>query len=399
MRILIITDSLPFPLVSGNRIRLYNLIRRIAEKHQVSIATLVESSYEQKFLPYLEELCVNVIAVNVKRQHPLLHIPGLISYALNGIPLELKFKYSKELENKIQLLVSSQEFDIVQIEPSHMALYLRSIPNYTKYYSVLMFYDIAFAQFRRIFRVERRTIPKIRALLHTLMMRRWEPRFAENFDRCITVSNVDKRLLHDANPHLQIDVVPNGVDTHLYKPLPKEELSPSLLFVGRMNYPPCADAAMFFCQKVLPLIQKRIKNVEVWLVGREPEAEVLRLKSDKVHITGRVDNLIPFYEQSSVCIVPLRSGGGTRLKILEAMALGRPVVSTSIGCEGLEMNDGEHLMIADEPEEFAQKIYRLLTERPLWENIRARARDLVVERYDWDLLAAHLTQIYNSMIG
>jgi len=260
-----------------------------------------------------------------------------------------------------------------------------------------MFHNITFHQYQRIAQFESNPIRKIRAWLHSAMMHRWEPRYAERFDRCITVSEEDRRILTETNPRLQIDLVPNGVDTQLHNPLPEEGTSQALLFIGKMSYAPCVDAALYFCSEILPRIQRMNSEVEMWVVGRDPLPEIMRLNGDAVRVTGRVDSVVPYYRRSTVCVVPLRSGGGTRLKILEAMALGRPVVSTAIGCEGLDVVNGEHLLIADSSEEFAEQTVRLLKDRSLYRRVTASARQLVVTHYDRDVIAAQLMQVYAEM--
>jgi glycosyltransferase involved in cell wall biosynthesis len=229
----------------------------------------------------------------------------------------------------------------------------------------------------------------------------WEPRYAERFDRCTTVSEVDQRLLMNANPRLHVDVIPNGVDIEKYQPLPspRENVSASLMFIGNMGYPPCADAALYFCSEIFPLIRQAINAAELWIVGRDPGTEVLQLNSGNIHVTGRVDDVVSYYRQSPICVVPLRAGGGTRLKILEAMALGRPVVSTTIGCEGLNVIDGEHLLIADTPEQFAEKTVLLLSDRQLYQHISANGRQLVETCYSWDKIAERLMEVYTEMVA
>ena len=230
-------------------------------------------------------------------------------------------------------------------------------------------------------------------------MQRWEPYYAECFDRCITVSENDQKTLYDANPKLRIDVIPNGVDTHKLRPLPCTQDKANLLFIGKMSYPPCSDAAIYFCQEILPLIKKQIKDTELWIVGREPPKEVVNLSTDGIHVTGWVEDVVPYYEQSTACVVPIRAGGGLRLKILEAMALGRPVISTHVGCEGLDVSDRENILISDQPEEFAEKTVRLLCDDDLRKSITFNARRLVEFQYDWDPIANHLMDILNEVTG
>jgi glycosyltransferase involved in cell wall biosynthesis len=325
------------------------------------------------------------------------HLPGLVRYALAGLPLELRFYYSSELVQKLRCLASTVGFDIVQIEHSHMALYLEALPPDAYDRSILEFVDVAFGQCARISSIELGLGKKVRRWLYSRMMRRWEPRYAERFDRCTAVSEVDRRLLMTVNPRLQVDVVANGVDTKAYQPLARNGAPASLLFVGTMSYSACADAVLYFCSEVLPLIRQAIDNVEMWIVGTDPPPEVLQLNGNGVHVTGRVESVVPYYRRSTVCLVPLRAGGGTRLKILEAMALGRPVVSTTVGCEGLDVTDEVHLLVADSPEQFAEATLRLLGDRVLYQQMVSNARQLVVDRYDWDALAAQMIKIYGEL--
>jgi glycosyltransferase involved in cell wall biosynthesis len=166
-----------------------------------------------------------------------------------------------------------------------------------------------------------------------------------------------------------------------------------------MSYLPCADGATWFCDEILPLIRGRGANAETWIVGADPPAEVTALAGPDVRVTGRVADVTPYYERSLVSVVPLRAGSGTRLKILESMALGRPVVSTTVGCAGLDVVNGEHLLIADTAAEFAEATVRLLTDRALRSRIAASARALVARRYDWDGISAHLLGIYAELVA
>lgn len=398
MRILMIVDYLPYPLIGGDRIRIYNLLCRVASRHEVSLAAFLETPDDAKGVPHLKHFCARVETASLQRRSPLAHMPGLLRYALASKPPELKFLQSEELVNKIKGLVSTMDFDIVQIE-SRMGLYLEALPSNSSCKSVLMFQNFTFQQDSRIFQIEQRWDIKARSLLNSVAMRRWEPRYAERFDRCTTVSEIDRHLLLEANPRLQVDVIPNGVDIQKYQPLPAENTSPTLLFIGNMGYPPCVDAVVYFCREIFPHIRRTIGAAELWIVGRDPRPEVLQLNGDGVHVTGQVDEVIPYYRQSAICVVPLRAGGGTRLKILEAMALGRPVVSTTIGCEGLEVVDDEHLLIADDPEQFAKKTVRLLTDRQLYQHISANGRQLVEARYGWDQIAGRLMEVYVELLA
>jgi sugar transferase (PEP-CTERM/EpsH1 system associated) len=398
MRILIIADYLPYPLIGGDRIRIYNLLRRVASRHEVSLAAFLEKPEDAEGVPHLKQICARVEAASFQRRSRLAKLSGMLRFALAGKPMELNLLHSEELVAKIKQLVSTEDFDIVQIEHSRMGLYLETLPQDRRCKSILMFHNFTFQQYSRVSHIERRWDRKMRSLLNSLAMLRWEPRYAGRFDRCTTVSTIDRDLLLKSNPRLKVDVIPNGVDVQRYQLLPAENAAPSLLFIGNMEYPPCVDAVLYFCTEIFPRILRTIPTMELCIVGRDPRSEVLQLNGGNIHVTGRVEDVLPYYRQSAVCVVPLRAGGGTRLKILEAMALGRPVVSTTIGCEGLNVIDGEHLLIADEPDQFADKTIRLLLDHWLYQRITINGRKLVEDQYDWDKVAGKLMQVYTEMV-
>lgn len=399
MRILWIADYLPYPLIGGDRIRIFNLLKRVAKQHEIYLAAMLEKPEDIEGVEYLSQFCTHVATANFKQRSRLAKLPGLIGYALSGKPPELRLLYSEELVEKIRNFAAYTDFDIVQIEHARMGLYLEILPPSKKRKSLLMFHNFTSQQYGRVSQVERHLGRKFRTWLNSVAMGYWEPRYAGKFDRCLTVSDLDRQLLLASNPKLWVNVIPNGVDTEKFQPLPQpsENISPSLLFLGNMGYPPCVDAALYFCKEIFPLVSHSIDTAEFWIVGRDPRPEVMDLNGGQVHVTGRVDDVLPYYQKCPICVVPLRAGGGTRLKILEAMALGRPVVSTTIGCEGLDVIDGEHLLIADTPAEFAEKTVRLLHDHQLYQRLSVNGRLLVEQQYGWDGITEKLLGIYTDM--
>lgn len=400
MRILMISNYLPYPQVSGGRIRIYNLLRRVAARHEVSLAGFLESPEDAEGVSHLRQFCARVETASFPQRNRFAKAFGMLRHALDGKPPELMLLHSEELLGKIRQLFSITAFDIVQIE-SLMGLYLGTLPRTSRYQSIQMFQNVASQELGRISHVQRRGDKRLRAWINSVTMGYWEPRYAERFDRCTTVSEADRQLLINVNPRLKVDVIPNGVDIEKYQPLPlpPEEVPPSLMFIGSMAYPPCIDAVLYFCSDILPLIRQAITPIELWIVGRNPPTEVRELNGNGVHVTGVVEDVVPYYQQSTVCVVPLRAAGGTRLKILEAMALGRPVVSTTIGCEGLDVIDGKHLLIADTPDQFAEITVRLLHDRQLYQYISANGRQVVEAHYGWDKIAERLMNVYQDMVA
>lgn len=398
MRILMITNQIPYPPISGTPLRNYHIIRRLSRKHEVWLAAFATSNGEQGAVEQMLPYCHDIVT-SQSRQIGALGLPlEALRYLLRDWPVELRMYDSPDLARKIRELISKVHFDVIDIIDSYMGLYLETLREDVRPRAVLTFIDVVFKRCQRITRLEPHMRRRLRLWVYGSMMRRWEPRYAQRFQRCIAVSDADRDLLLSLNPKLNITVIPNGVDTRLYQPTSRAVGLNSLLFVGNMDYRPNIDAMKNFCEEMLPIIRRSFP-VDLWIVGVNPSPELRQLEGPGIHITGGVNDLRPYYERSAVCIVPLRAGGGTRLKILEAMALGRPVVSTSIGSEGLGATDGKQLLTADTPESFAAKTIALLTDSQLRDRIIGEARKFVVNHYDWDLICANLVHLYEEVAG
>lgn len=216
-------------------------------------------------------------------------------------------------------------------------------------------------------------------------------------DRLLTVSERDREVFQTLAPRARIAVVPNGVDLAGFAPSSTQRTPHSLLFVGMMNYHPNDDGVRYFLDEILPRIRARVPDVHLTIVGGEPSATVRAAASPHVTVTGLVPDVRPYLASAEVLIVPLRAGGGTRLKLLEAMAAGIPAVSTTIGCEGLGAVHGQHLLVADTPEGFTRAVMTLLTEPATRSGIADRARQFVAARYGWEQVGEALRDQYNAL--
>jgi len=400
MRLLIVTDYIPYPPVSGNLVRVYNLARRIALHHEVSMVGFLQpDDKEGAGIVAMRQFCKEVEAIHLPTRSRPRRLVGKLRHLVSGQPFDFEFLHSAELLARVNRLADANDYAIVQIEPSRMAQYAEAFPPRTRARRLIVFHNVGAQQYSRIARIEPTRLGRWRAWLLGKMLSGWEPRCGRRFERCITVSELDRQYLMATNGHLKVDVVPNGVDTQSYQCLGQDGVRPGVLFVGNMGYAPCADGALWFFREVYPQVQRAGTGLEMWIVGSSPPPAVAALDGNGVHVTGRVGDVVPYYRRCAVTIVPLRAGGGTRLKILEAMALGRPVVSTTIGCEGLDVVSGEHLLIADDPAEFAQCTLRLMHDQRLWQRVVNNARRLVVERYDWDVIARQLLRVYSEVTG
>lgn len=396
MRILIIANLVPFPPNSGARIRIYQFLRRISGDHEVHFACHAWDRDAVANADRLKELCAGVVTGRVQTHHAPGMIPRMLYQIGRGRPPELSLRHSPELAANIRQIVSGTKFDIIHIEEYFMGSYLDHLPKGHGARLLVTFHNVGFSQMKGMSGISRNPLIKMWHRGNAALLAQWEPRLAKSVHRCITVSERDRELLLDRDPSLLIDVVANGTDTKMYKPLEPPDGPPAFLFIGDMRYPPCVDGARFFASEILPRIRRRVPAAEFWIVGREPTSDICRLHGNGVHVVGAVDDVVRYYRKCHVSVVPLRAGGGTRLKVLEAMALGRPIVSTTLGAEGLGLNHGEHLLIADDAENFAAQSLRALQDNEMVSAMTSRSRLLVESSYDWDALAALQLRIYKE---
>lgn len=243
---------------------------------------------------------------------------------------------------------------------------------------------------------------RIAGMLEVNRIRWFQARTAPLFDASFVASEVDADRLQSCIGGYRPVVVPNGVDLgYFHNTLQGKPDGNILVFTGHMSYEPNVDAVLYFCRQILPAIVAKVPGTHLLVVGMQPHPSVLALEHECpgiVTVTGEIADVRPYLAQSSVSIVPLRSGSGTRLKILEAMAMRRPVVSTAIGCEGLVAKNDRHLLIRDDPAEFAQAVINLLNDTGKWNQLANAGRELVEEHYGWNVLAGLMARTWQNLI-
>lgn len=388
---MILTNVVPYPPYGGVHLRVFHLLKRVARKHEVTLGCHAWCEAEVESAAQLSHFGIRTVT-GLLTVGSWRHFGPAVKAALSGIPPEVVQYQAPALHS----LIRHEHFDIVQMEETLLAPYADSIPKGARTKTVLTFHNVHFLQTKRIAGIENALWKRLWQNLNAKFMRRYEPALAERFDRSIAVSEVDRRLLVNATPGLKVTVIPNGVDTRELTCLPAPEEMGSVLFVGTLSYRPCIDGAVWLVREILPILRSQIPNVEIWIVGSGATSEVEALAGEGVFVTGRVTDIRPYYQRATLATAPLRAGGGSRLKILEAMALGRPVVSTTIGAEGLDV-PAESIVIADGAEQFAHAIARVLTDTALWHSLARNARRFVEDHHDWEDLAEKQLQIYEDL--
>jgi sugar transferase (PEP-CTERM/EpsH1 system associated) len=391
MEILVLAPYLPYPPWFGGASRIYHLIRVLAREHRVTLLCLGTPAEREAAVPLLEA-CAEVETVPAPagaRWRRLYQARSVV-----GRPYYHYAYYSPRMARALERLLARRAFDVIQVEFAHMGYYrLPAGPL-----RVLDEHNVEYRLLERVSRQERDPLRRFYGWVQARKFRRDELAACRRMDAVLVTSAADGAVLaEDVDADVPIRIVPNGVDVDFFRPERSPGAPPTLLFTGAINYVPNSDAVVHFCADILPRIQAAVPGVRFAVVGRDPPERVRGLAGPAVTVTGTVPDVRPWMRQAAVFVVPLRSGGGTRLKILEALASGCAVVSSSIGCEGLEVTHGRDILVADRPAEFAEAVVRCLRDPELRGRLGARGRHLVERRYRWESIGRDLGARYAEL--
>jgi sugar transferase (PEP-CTERM/EpsH1 system associated) len=391
VRILFLTPRLPYPPDRGGEIIIYNFLKYLARRHQLALVSFYDRPAELRHCDRLREFCDHV---EVVRRPGKLSIPALLR-CLRGHSYSVARHTSAAYRSAVREMVRRFRPDLAQVEVFFMGVYLDELADIR---TVLHMHDVAWVMWERLASVTR-SIRRPLVALEARRVRRDELRICRTVDVCVTVSDTDqRRLLEAAGRSVRATAVAPGVDADALVPFPLAEGAHDLIFVGSMHYLPNVDAAEFFVHEVLPRIRREVPDVTFTIVGSRPTPAVQRLADQtRVRVTGAVDDVRPYYAAAAATVVPLRIGGGVRMKILEAMALAMPIVSTTIGAEGLGLTSGRELLLADGAEGLAEAAIRVLRDVELRRSLSTNARAEALRR-SWRTVGMSLEAVYASIL-
>ncbi len=389
MNILILSPFLPYPIDQGGKIRIFNIIKNLSKNHAITLATVTHGSLSE--YESLSKLCDEVIIV----KRPPKKWGDRFSFLLSAEPYNYIIYYSDELKLELRRLLSRKSFDLVQIEFPMMWQYadiFKGMPV------ILDAHNIEHEIIRQVKYGYSSLMRKILYVMEEIKIKRKEKRAWRECALCFTVSKKERDLIAAYHGHNEkVFTISNGVDLETHTFLPKSETEGRLLFLGGMDYQPNLDSALYLLKEIFPSVRSGNHAVRLDFVARDVWRINIPMPVVGVEFHENVPDVLPYFRRSDILLVPLRYGGGTRIKILEAMAAGLPVVTTSKGCEGIEAMHGVHLMIADSPDEFAAYIKRVLEDAELRRTITQQARSLVEERYSWKDLVNEMTKTYRTI--
>ncbi len=400
MRILLLTPQRPYPPHQGTTLRNFNLVKELAKRHQLCVFTFLEPDQLAIDPAPLTELCEWVDTMPAPRRSRGLRLRQLLFTRRPDMSWRL---WSPQFAERLQTRLSEQTFDVVEIEGIEMAPYLPVLAAARP--RPLIIYDAHNAEWilqQRAFAADvsnpRRWAAALYSWVQWHRLRRYEAALLQQVDHTIAMSAPDKVALRQVAPAAPITVIPNGVDLAAYRQFNGRPIVYDLLFTGKMDFRPNIDAVLWFGQQVWPLILARRPHTTLAVVGQRPHARLDALRQlPGLTITGYVDDVRPYLAGAGVYVAPLRVGGGTRLKLLEAMAMSKAIVSTTVGAEGFPVVDGQELLLADEPEEFAAAVLDLLDNPVQRAKLGGRGQAFAQANYGWDALIPQLEQVYEQL--
>ena len=394
MRILWLKTELLHPVDKGGRIRTYHMLKELKREHQITYLTLDDGTAAPDARARATEYCHELVVV--PHQTRTKFTPGfyldLTRNLLTRLPYFIMKYESPEMRKEIEQLTARTNFDVVVCDFLMPSV---NLPAQLPCPTVLFQHNVEAMIWKRHYQVQQNPLKKLYLYGQWRKAFNFERIMAQSFDHVVAVSREDAETMQ-ADYGISVSDVPTGVDTDYFTSGDRsQQAQRNLVFTGSMDWLPNHDAIQFFVRDILPLIRKALPDVSLTVVGRNPYPELIDLSKREpgITVTGRVDDVRPYMERATAYIVPIRIGGGTRLKIYEAMAMDRPVISTTIGAEGLPVENERELLLADSPDAFAAAVVRVLSDESLANSLSVRAGKLVREQFGWNKAAQRFADV------
>ena len=390
MNILYLAHRIPYPPDKGDKIRSFHQIRHLSKKHRVHLVCMVDDSEDVKYIPKLQRICESVYGVYQSKV--TMNCKSLLA-VVTGDPLSVRSFYSVEFQRRVNVLLSSEPIDLIFLYSSAMAQYVkkeRSIPK------MMDFVDVDSEKWSLYVKFHQFPLSWVYQL-EAQRLAKYEEEVANSCDCSLFVTNNEAEKLRERVKGRPISVITNGVDLDFFqtsgKPTPQES-PPRLIFVGAMDYFPNIDAVNFFSTEIFPIVRESIPDIRFTIVGRNPSSKVKLLETiPGITVAGGVKDIRPFLEQAWVSLAPLRIARGIQNKILEAMAMGLPIVGTSQAFEGMNLSSDDGIRVANSPEEMAGEILQLLNNSQLRMACSRQVRRYVERCHRWDVLGSELESL------
>jgi glycosyltransferase involved in cell wall biosynthesis len=408
--ILFLTQVLPYPLNSGAKIRQYHMLRHLARRHKVTLVSFTRTDDPPEAIDHLQDICQAVHPVPMRRS-PYRNVRAAAKGILSGLPIVVARDEVAEMETTLRKLGAEHTFDVIHADQLSMAWWGRLAAQEAGAHpprTLLDEHNAIYLLARRMAATERNLVRRAIMAREARAFGRYEASICREFDAVLTVTEDDREHLLALFPPEEREQlagkftpVPICVDPEQVAPVVHRDGGvPTVLHLGTMFWPPNVNGVLWFAREVLPLVHRHLPEARFVVVGKNPPPEVQALTEDpRVQVTGYVADPAPYLETADAFVVPLHAGGGMRVKIVDAWLWGLPIVSTPIGAEGIQVQDRENILLAEEAPAFAEATVQLLADPTLNQRLRANGRAWVEANYDWQAVYQRVDRVYERLLG
>lgn len=398
MKILMLTPYVPYPPNSGGQTRTYNLIKNLSKKHEITSFSFIRTDHSEPDLSELKKYCRKV--KTFRREKSFSSLSKILKTGFSAYPYLVNMYLAPEVQMAIKRELESEHYDLIHVETYYIMANLpkTTVPVLLAEQTIEYLVYQHFAETSSWWKIKSIWTNKLFLYIDSTKHKFWEQYFWRKARMVVAMSDDDKAKMLELVPNLEVDVVPNGVDIDFFTKklkLPKRNYK-RLLFVGNFNWLQNREAAIILIRRIWPLIKKKLPDSKLWIVGREPTAEIKELAGSDIVVSGDVEDIRVPYQDSDLLIAPIFGGGGTRYKILEAMASGLPVVTTEIGIAGLGAVNNVHALITDNEEKLAEYAVEVIKNTKKAQLIAKNAKKLVFDNFEWHSLSDKLDRIYEE---
>jgi glycosyltransferase involved in cell wall biosynthesis len=394
MKILMLTPYVPYPPSSGGQVRTFNLLKYLSQKNEIILVCLYKNTEEKKYISTLYQYCKKIYPC--KRAEKPWQISNIFKTIFSSLPFLIVRNFSDEAKKTIDFLLRNKKFDVIHAETFYVMPHLPK----TNIPIVLVEQTIEY-------RVYQHFVNNLFFLLKPffyfdiIKLKRSERYFWEKASIVAAVSETDEKNIKELEPNIKTVIIPNGAgDEMVVKDLPKKNLNqPILLFQGNFYWLQNVEAANFLIERIYPKLIKNYPKIKIVISGQKADKIAAKKGITIINLGLNESKIVKkIYQEATIFIAPIFGPGGTRLKILAAMAAGVPVIATKVGVEGLSVQEGKHILLANNPDEFVNKINLLLNDKKLYQTIQKNAYQLIKDEYSWSKIAKKLEKVYQQII-
>lgn len=384
-KILIISPYFPFPARDGGKVRLYNLIKHLSYNNKIYLLAYVEPNADKNCVELAKEFCTGVFPVLREEEKRII---------ANDIPRSVSFFYTQAMIDKLQEVLDMVKPDVVQLDFLIMTQYVKHIKNIPVFYTE---HDMSVLVFNQSF--HDRDLNDTDRFFEWKKLINYEKHILDYFCSVMVLTDRDKSLIENLNKNVKATIIPTGVDTEFYKPNVYFNEEKSLVFVGHYRHFPNLDAIVYFVKNIYPKIVEKIPNIKLYIVGSGVTKHVENLQNKNIIVTGELEDIREYLRKPNIFVAPVRLGGGIKGKVLEAMAMGVPVVATKEAVSGIDYANNNFALVSDNVDCFAKNVIKLVENDNLYKELSNNSRKITEQYYNWTNIAKKLNDFYSGKLN